>query len=485
MLEIRELMLPISGGVIGYCTNWLAIKMVLRPHTKKYFFKIPIPFTPGLIVRERDRLTSQLSKTIESEIITKSSLKDFIKKLELQYSLDKALERVKEDTTGRSVNDFLGDLYKENKEIKIENFKIKAIEICNSYVKSNDFTNIVKEGSNIAFNFLEEDLGKIYISDTVNCVLNSLVDKIANLEENKEFNMLLESLSTNLFEKLSNNNKDLNFYIRENFKDIEEIINGNIDDWAKLVIVYLRAEDSKEFHIKLKDIIKRVINSNFGALAGSFINIDLIYPTMLLKVEKYLEDKNNYEEMSKYIENGIKKACETKVSTVTKMVDKEVFNKIYVTNIKKILKNLEQDEKKIELINQIKIIFDFEKLFKKDRKKMENTLSRLVIINIRGNTSFIVEQSIRAFLNLRLASILEILPSKVSDIKNVEGMIFNVSTKVINKLDIGTIVKDKFNNVSMKEFEKMIMSVVKKELNTITNLGAVLGFILGLLALFI
>ena len=48
-IDLSFLLGPIIGGVIGYSTNWLAIKMMFRPHKAKYIFGMKIPFTPGLM----------------------------------------------------------------------------------------------------------------------------------------------------------------------------------------------------------------------------------------------------------------------------------------------------------------------------------------------------------------------------------------------------------------------------------------------------
>ena len=38
---------PIAGGVIGYFTNDVAIKMLFRPYRPIYLGKRRLPFTPG------------------------------------------------------------------------------------------------------------------------------------------------------------------------------------------------------------------------------------------------------------------------------------------------------------------------------------------------------------------------------------------------------------------------------------------------------
>jgi len=61
---------PIVGGIIALSTNWLAIKMLFRPHRAKYIFGFRIPFTPGLIPKERARLTQKLAETASRHLLT-------------------------------------------------------------------------------------------------------------------------------------------------------------------------------------------------------------------------------------------------------------------------------------------------------------------------------------------------------------------------------------------------------------------------------
>jgi len=61
---------PLLGGIIALSTNWLAIKMLFRPHTAKYIFGIRLPLTPGLIPKERTRLAEKLSEAISTRLLT-------------------------------------------------------------------------------------------------------------------------------------------------------------------------------------------------------------------------------------------------------------------------------------------------------------------------------------------------------------------------------------------------------------------------------
>ena len=67
---IALLIPPLVGGLIALSTNWIAIKMLFRPYTKKRLFGIPIPFTPGLIPKERGRLARKLGEAISTHLLT-------------------------------------------------------------------------------------------------------------------------------------------------------------------------------------------------------------------------------------------------------------------------------------------------------------------------------------------------------------------------------------------------------------------------------
>ena len=57
--------------------------------------------------------------------------------------------------------------------------------------------------------------------------------------------------------------------------------------------------------------------------------------------------------------------------------------------------------------------------------------------------------------------------------------------QLMDQLDLASIAEEKINDMSVDELESMVLTVMKKELNTIVNLGALIGFLLGLFNLLI
>jgi uncharacterized membrane protein YheB (UPF0754 family) len=59
----------VVGAVIGYVTNWLAIKMLFRPRRAYRLFGWRLPFTPGLIPKERERIAVALGSSVAGDLL--------------------------------------------------------------------------------------------------------------------------------------------------------------------------------------------------------------------------------------------------------------------------------------------------------------------------------------------------------------------------------------------------------------------------------
>ena len=57
--------------------------------------------------------------------------------------------------------------------------------------------------------------------------------------------------------------------------------------------------------------------------------------------------------------------------------------------------------------------------------------------------------------------------------------------RVTSGIDIAAVVEDKINQMDVREFEQLVLSVMKKELQAVVNLGALIGFVIGLINLIV
>nr|WP_314631579.1 DUF445 family protein [uncultured Mogibacterium sp.] len=65
---------PLIGALIGYCTNYIAVKMLFRPRREKYIFGHKVPLTPGAIPKGKTRLAKAVGDVISNHLVTSEDI---------------------------------------------------------------------------------------------------------------------------------------------------------------------------------------------------------------------------------------------------------------------------------------------------------------------------------------------------------------------------------------------------------------------------
>ena len=86
------IVMPLLAAALGYFTNWLAIKMLFRPHTAKRLFGVRLPFTPGLIPKEHKRLAKVIAKTVAEYLMTPDVLERALRAIPIDHAVESLLE---------------------------------------------------------------------------------------------------------------------------------------------------------------------------------------------------------------------------------------------------------------------------------------------------------------------------------------------------------------------------------------------------------
>ncbi|WCB32863.1 DUF445 family protein [Fusobacterium polymorphum] len=160
------LVMVLISGAIGWITNWVAIKMLFRPHKEINFglFKIQ-----GLIPKRKAEIGTGIASIIQNELISVKDVisnidrEEFSKRLNklIDDVLDKNLKKkVKEkfpllqmfftDKVAKDIGNTIKDIVMENQE--------KIFEIFSNYAEENiDFEVIISDKiSNFSLDKLEE-----------------------------------------------------------------------------------------------------------------------------------------------------------------------------------------------------------------------------------------------------------------------------------------------------------------------------------------
>jgi uncharacterized membrane protein YheB (UPF0754 family) len=110
---------PVAGAIIGYFTNDIAIKMLFRPYKAIYVGERRLPFTPGLIPANQERLAKRISDTIMGSLLTPEELQNLARRLlhiervqgAILWLLQLALEQVRLDGEQKTAKILAGILH--------------------------------------------------------------------------------------------------------------------------------------------------------------------------------------------------------------------------------------------------------------------------------------------------------------------------------------------------------------------------------------
>ncbi|WP_336175546.1 DUF445 domain-containing protein [Fusobacterium polymorphum] len=160
------LVMVLISGAIGWITNWVAIKMLFRPHKEINFglFKIQ-----GLIPKRKAEIGTGIASIIQNELISVKDVISNIDREEFSKRLNKLIDDVLDKNLKKKVKEkfpllqmFFTDKVAKDigntiKEIVMENQE-KIFEIFSNYVEENiDFEVIISDKiSNFSLDKLEE-----------------------------------------------------------------------------------------------------------------------------------------------------------------------------------------------------------------------------------------------------------------------------------------------------------------------------------------
>ena len=254
MIIARAIVAPLLGGVIGYITNDLAIRMLFRPRKAVYIGKFHVPFTPGLIPAQQGRIAQSIGDVVSSQLLNEETLRQtLLSESTVQKLQDKVrafLRKLSKD--GRRVRDLLAQ-----KEVR-ERVGLNV----------DDLTQKLTEG--LTAKIIESKLGYTVVDSIIG-------DKMDFINQNKWLSMLVDdNAQKSIKEKLAEKVDEI---IAEKAPDavaaIVERYRGEIMD-ARICELYARFEDKEDVMIdKLTGMYTSILGDNLGRLLKA-INIEKI-----------------------------------------------------------------------------------------------------------------------------------------------------------------------------------------------------------------
>lgn len=295
-MKFLQIILPIAvGALIGYCTNYIAIKMLFLPRKEWRIGKHRVPFTPGVIPKNKTRLASAVGTAVSEKLLTENDIVESIKK-----------SGVKDDVVNRIIGYVMQDstsakemIVKSGTEVNVSEATDRVSDALSDKILGGfqkiDMKTVI---SDVAENSFSELLSNPLVAMLMNSnALDSVYEKIATAiadyinEHGKELlvPMVRQEMDGMLSASLKSNLEQINVdeaYIR---KLLENTIDRFIENNAPKLIGYIKIKDIVEEKInqmnvkELEDLVMSVMKNelqavvNLGAVIGAILGIINIF----------------------------------------------------------------------------------------------------------------------------------------------------------------------------------------------------------------
>ena len=254
MFDPHMIVAPLVGGVIGYITNDLAIRMLFRPRKALYIGKFHVPFTPGLIPSQQGRIAVSIGEVVSGQLLNEATLRQTL------------LSEGTLNTLRGKITVFLRTLSKDERTVR-EVLRQTGLR---------DRVNM--SGGELQQKLTDALCAKIVDARLGYVVIDSVIgDKMDFITQNKLFSMLIDDNAQGAIrDKLA---EKVNEIIAEKAPDASAAIvshyRGEIMD-ARLCDLYARYQDREEAVItSIVDSYATLLGDNLGRLLQA-INIQQI-----------------------------------------------------------------------------------------------------------------------------------------------------------------------------------------------------------------
>ena len=277
-MTLQNLAGPMIGAVIGYCTNYIAVKMLFYPRNEVKICGHKVPFTPGAIPKGKPRLAKTVGHVVANTLLTEEDIKQRI---------------LSPDTEEAVIDKVMAEL--SNK------IYVEIGRVCKNY---EEYGALKENLSNAFTNEIMDSIGKI---DLKNTIVNEAGRVIKEKVRGTMLAMFLSDEMLNSF--IQPVGVELEAYIAENGKDfIQKEVNEKIMAFEQKSILDLCSEMNVE-EGKIRDAIRSIYRSaSEDAVSGVLKNVDI--STM---IEEKINDMKT-EDLEKMVLTVMKKELDTIVN---------------------------------------------------------------------------------------------------------------------------------------------------------------------------
>lgn len=285
---------PLVGSVIGYVTNWIAVKMLFKPTKAIYIGKFKLPFTPGIIPKNQARLAHGISNTIATSLLNEDVLKETLLSDEILNQINSYVETYLNTPAAEPIS--LNDIIQKNASTIEYNVTLTTVvnNITTSILTTIKEANLAAILSQEIEDVINENMQKNLITRIARKpIVSKLSDKLEP-EINKYIDENGHDLIKSMVEKeitkyLNTSNIDLQEFIKKSDIDVNSIIKSiytsvistklttilDTINITKIIETRINSMESDEIERLVLSIINKELNAlvNLGAIIGFILGL--------------------------------------------------------------------------------------------------------------------------------------------------------------------------------------------------------------------
>lgn len=160
---------PVVGAVIGYFTNYLAVKMLFHPYDPVKIGSFVLPFTPGIIPKRRGHLAKALGQVVGNELLTGDDLKGMLLSGEMESRVADGVVNGLSSSDYGNLHQVMGHFmeeasYQEKKELLCRQIS----EMISREIDRMDISSIiVREGTRVVQEKTRGTMFEMFLNDKV------------------------------------------------------------------------------------------------------------------------------------------------------------------------------------------------------------------------------------------------------------------------------------------------------------------------------
>ena len=526
--DLYLLGLPLVASVIGYSTNWIAIRMLFRPLEEKKIFGHRIPFTPGLIPKRKSDIAENIGRAVGEHLLTPDALEERLSSPEVKGELKRSLEdwmvRFLEEERG-TIREMIPEGARSDMDALADNLAGKIKNGLGQLVSEKELERFVRELIESGLDDLSErKLGEIVDRWSYEEIALELEKILSGLAENEDIEENVRDFWRTKLSEFKDNGGSLGEYLGEEitgliFRQVEINLPVVLKKGAELL-------DRPELRSRIEEVIVEILDekihgefdedSVWDQVKLGFLET-LVLPRERLKekVEELIEDgipkliellereefreeitgsaiesleKVFHKDLSElgWSDEGVDRKAETLTDLSLTLIGNERAQSLVLEGLILVIKNsehrkvgelveLEKEDEREALVRAISgYIVDSlrseavrEKLGAAVKKKMRDLQGREV-----GKLSHWVDPDL-------------ITPFAGPVVDQLTVVVAREGSDILNALDVKELVKGEVEEFSTLRVERLVLDVTGNQFRAITWFGALIGFLIGILQILI